>query len=628
MRVQRQKPRLELVTFDGAEMRVADDGKTICGYAAVFGVPTDRVRGGRESLRRGCFTKTLQEKTLTVGVPLLWNHDTDKVLGNTAAGTLTIREDDRGLRFECEAPDTTWGRDAVESVRRGDAPGCSFMFTPVLDEWKGTGAQRCHEIVECELHEVSCGVCFPAYGEATATVRACDPDDEKTVDAATGGVEKKRGQIMNKMARAKMLSKRLHEIGFGQRSEADEQEFNDLKAELRSLEAEDAEVRGWLAAQVETPEDGQAKPETRASVVEGLVRTATTPEGHNGRVRVLRHNEKLVDHVRGALPDGIRADDLSLTRLVRGLAMGDWSGADAERRVMTEGSATAGGHLVPTPLSAQVLDKVRAASAAVQLGAQTVPMDAPTLKIAKVTGDPTGYWRAENAAITASDLTIGAVTLTAKTLAARVKLSGELFEDGQGVSDVVANALSQALAGELDRVCFHGSGVDAEPTGILVASGTGSVSMGTNGLALTNFDPFLDAIQKILEGNYPETGLGCVYSPRTMIQLAKLKDTTDQPLAAPGAFLNLNRVVSSRISNTMTQGTASTASAAIVGAFSNLLIGMRTSLLLEFSREASDSVSSAFESYQVWCRAILRADVQLARADAFAKIIGIIPPAA
>lgn len=624
MRVQRQKPRLELVTFDGAEMRVADDGKTITGYAAVFGVPTDKVRGGREALRRGCFAKTLQEKTLTVGVPLLWNHDTDKVLGNTVAGTLTIREDDRGLRFECLAPDTTWGRDAVESVRRGDAPGCSFMFSPILDEWTGTGAQRCHEIVECELHEVSCGVCFPAYGEATATVRACDPNDEKTVDAARGGVEKKRGQVMNKLARAKMMSKRLHEIGFGQRSEADEQEFEDLKAELRSLEAEDAEVRGWLSAQVETPEDGQAKPETRASVVEGLVRTATTPEGRSGRVRVLRHNEKLVDHVRGALPDGIRADDLSLTRLVRGLAMGDWSGADAERRVMSEGTATAGGHLVPVPLSAQVLDKVRAASAAVRLGATTVPMEAPTLKIARVDGDPTGYWRAENAAITASDLTIGSVTLTAKTLATRVKLSGELFEDGQGIQDVVANAISQALAGELDRVVFAGSGSGAEPSGLLTVSGTGSVSMGTNGLALSNYDPFLTALQTILEANYSETGLGCVYSPRTAIALGKLKDTTNQPLTAPGAFLGLNRVVSTRIPNTMTQGTSNLASAAILGDFAKVLIGMRTSLLLEFSREASDSTSSAFESYQVWARAVLRADVQLARADAFVKIVGIL----
>ena len=42
----------------------------------------------------------------------------------------------------------------------------------------------------------------------------------------------------------------------------------------------------------------------------------------------------------------------------------------------------------------------------------------------------------------------------------------------------------------------------------------------------------------------------------------------------------------------------------------------------------SDADGSAFENFQVWCRAILRADVQLARADAFAKIVGIIPPAA
>ncbi len=96
-------------------------------------------------------------------------------------------------------------------------------------------------------------------------------------------------------------------------------------------------------------------------------------------------------------------------------------------------------------------------------------------------------------------------------------------------------------------------------------------------------------------------------------------------MTPPALYQALKRVVSPRIPNNMTQGTASNASAAVVGAFENVLVGMRTSLLLEFSREASDSSSSAFESYQVWARAILRADVKLARADAFTKIIGIIP---
>ena len=42
-----------------------------------------------------------------------------------------------------------------------------------------------------------------------------------------------------------------------------------------------------------------------------------------------------------------------------GLATGYWDGAEAERRAMSEGTATAGGHLVPTPLAARVIDKAR-----------------------------------------------------------------------------------------------------------------------------------------------------------------------------------------------------------------------------------------------------------------------------
>jgi hypothetical protein len=50
-------------------------------------------------------------------------------------------------------------------------------------------------------------------------------------------------------------------------------------------------------------------------------------------------------------------------------------------RALNEGTATAGGHLVPTPLAARVIDLIRNASVVNRVGATTVPMMTSTLKI-------------------------------------------------------------------------------------------------------------------------------------------------------------------------------------------------------------------------------------------------------
>jgi len=53
------------------------------------------------------------------------------------------------------------------------------------------------------------------------------------------------------------------------------------------------------------------------------------------------------------------------------------------------------------------------------------------------------------------------------------------------------------------------------------------------------------------------------------------------------------------------------------------MVGVRTSFRLEVSRTAADSSSSAFSNLQIFVRAYLRADVQLAHPAAFQIVKGI-----
>ena len=108
------------------------------------------------------------------------------VLGSTRAGTLTLKEDEVGLRVTALLPDTSFGRDAKVSISRGDVTGFSFGFTVPAggDSWSSDGSERTLKSVR--LMEVSTGVAFPAYPSTngTAQVRGLDKVAERNnIDA-------------------------------------------------------------------------------------------------------------------------------------------------------------------------------------------------------------------------------------------------------------------------------------------------------------------------------------------------------------------------------------------------------------------------------------------------------------
>lgn len=343
---------------------------------------------------------------------------------------------------------------------------------------------------------------------------------------------------------------------------------------------------------------------------------------------------------------------LSWGKYLRGIMTGSWKGAELERS-MAEGTGSAGGFLVPTPLSDQVIDKARNQVVCMRAGAQQVPMDAATLSVARVTGDPTVTpWHAEGGAITPSDLTFDHIVFTARTLAAICTLSVELAEDAANIDDVVTNALSKVLAIELDRACLRGSGTAPEPTGIRFQTGVGvdTTTFGANGSAITGTTPTgavawdwlskaIFAVRQLNE--YPNA---CIVSERTLGELDLLRASTGQPLPPPisvaGAVPSeaglppnaelpyggrgIQLLSSNSVINTVTQGTASTASSAYVGDFTKLWIGMRRELVLETSRTASTPTTSMFGTLSVAIRAYIRADVQLQRPAAFRVVEGIL----
>jgi uncharacterized protein len=163
-----------IVEVDEFEVREEADGMRLEGYAALFDSRSENLGGFTETIKPGAFRASLKARN---DIKLLWNHNSDIVLGSTRAGTMTLVEDDRGLRVSALLPNNTAGRDARESISRGDVTGFSFGFSMPArggDEWSADGTERVLKSVR--LHEVSVGVAFPAYPETngTATVRGLD----------------------------------------------------------------------------------------------------------------------------------------------------------------------------------------------------------------------------------------------------------------------------------------------------------------------------------------------------------------------------------------------------------------------------------------------------------------------
>ena len=144
------------------------NGRKLAGYAAVFGHEA-RIASFVEVIRAGAFSDTLKGRDILA----LVDHKPDAVLARTKSGTLRLHEDERGLAFELDLPDTHAGRDVLELAKRGDLGGMSFGFTVSKGGELWRGERR--ELVRVNLHEISVVSAWPAYEGTSVQARRQTP---------------------------------------------------------------------------------------------------------------------------------------------------------------------------------------------------------------------------------------------------------------------------------------------------------------------------------------------------------------------------------------------------------------------------------------------------------------------
>jgi HK97 family phage major capsid protein len=354
------------------------------------------------------------------------------------------------------------------------------------------------------------------------------------------------------------------------------------------------------------PGDGDFSPQGHNSMNSAITPQATWQDKHGQPIRILGRGQRLADlpenrGVLAAVPNGFGHFLAALIDPNRR------KHAPAEiRAAMSESAPGAGGVLVPSQLSAQVIDAARATSVCFRAGARTLPMASATLDLARVSGGPTFVTHGENESITESDVVFDAISLVSRTLATRVVVSRELVEDASNLVQLLQDVIVRSLSAELDRQFLVGAAGD-EMAGVAVTPGVSS----TSSVGPISWIDLVTAVTTLQASNFEPNCY--VASPTIAGDLNALQSGDGATSAAlwqgpPPGVDQLQRYVTSNMPDTQI----------IVGDFSKLLVGLRQDALVEVS-----AFGDGFDSHSLHVKCTWRGDVALAQAAAFHLLDGI-----
>lgn len=169
--------RVRTRALNNAALSIRNDGeqKVVEGYFAVFDERYELWDGVFEMISPNAF-----DGQLDADVRCLIDHNTNLVLGRTAAKTLMLRVDDKGLWGTVIInEDDTDALNLYARVKRGDVSNCSFGFNIKAEERSEIDDGILYRINAVELYEIS--VCtFPAY--ETTEVKARDDRVKNELD--------------------------------------------------------------------------------------------------------------------------------------------------------------------------------------------------------------------------------------------------------------------------------------------------------------------------------------------------------------------------------------------------------------------------------------------------------------
>ena len=443
------------MTNFGLELRASQESRNIYGQAITFETESSALPW-IEIIHRGAVTEdTIKESDII----FTYNHDRNQVLARSYKGEgslhIDVRED--GVYFDFDAPNTRFGDEILEQVRRGDLMRCSFCFDLNEDDFKRSireDGQRQVDIYRInKLYDLSV-VVDPAYDSTFINSRAADLglDDIKT-DEEKENVSDNNTNPDNSDTDNNGEGVKEEDVDKDNKEE-NKEEKQEEKTEERTCSDEEKEQRSS---------------ETNSNIFD-----KKTMEKQFSLLRAIRsiaNNQKL--------------DDIDAAVINAGAAEFRKAGVEFGGQIQLPNlienrsaiTVTSEGEDVVATDIYDILEPLRARNVLVQAGAKFMTglvgnVQVPVMSASNVT------WEGETASAGDGAGTFTHVTLSPKRLTAYIDISKQfLVQDGVGAENVIREDLIKAINSKLENTILgSASGTTAKPAGIFYSQTLTSVS--------------------------------------------------------------------------------------------------------------------------------------------------------
>lgn len=288
-------------------------------------------------------------------------------------------------------------------------------------------------------------------------------------------------------------------------------------------------------------------------------------------------------------------------------------------------SAGAGGVLVPTNLSNEVIELLRPKSVVRRLGARSLPLNNGNVTIPRLKGGAVVGYIGSDSDIPVTQQEFDDLKLSAKKLTALVPISNDLLATSSAnpnVDAIVVGDLTAAIALREDKAFIRDDGLSNNPKGLRYWAPVANVYPASQAApTIAQVSTELNKLVLVLEAaDANMSAAGWVMAPRTKRFLQALRDGNGNkvyPELDMGMLMGYPVGVTTQVPVNLTVGTGSTATAdgseIYFADFGDCFIGEEEQLVIDYSKEAtykdgSGNVISAFQRDQTLVRVIAKHD--------------------
>ena len=401
---------------------------------------------------------SVKMERLNNGAPLLFNHDRDVVLGVVEYAKI---DNKRGIAL----------------VRFGNSEKAKEVFSDVVDGIMKNVSVG-YQINEMELTSKSEGVetyritNWQPFGISIVSV----PADQTVGVGRANELEEQEVKILNQKKEVKQMENGID------LTQVQNQARNDERTRVREISAIGTK-HGLTDVATKAIEDGITVDEFRGIVLNNIGSKQTAIDSRSGELGLSDKEIKNYSFSK-AMAAAISGDwskagfELEASRAVEKMLGKDSRGFYMPHEILKrEMSTTVDPNLIGTThMASNFIDILRNKLVVSKLGGQVLTGLSGNVAIPKQTGTATAYWILEGGDTTESDLDIGMLTLSPKTVSGATAYTRQmLLQSNPSIERLVMTDLAANIALAIDKAAISGTGADGQPLGILNTTGVNAI---------------------------------------------------------------------------------------------------------------------------------------------------------